>query len=341
MGHVKTGNRQEVLNYLTRKPVGGMVCFLRRIKSAYFLRNAVVSYTLKNLKGYLYHETNYVLEPYAGPSIATIHDLSYLHYPHYHPKERIWHMEMGMPKTLKRALHFLTDSEFVRQELIAVFGIAPEKITSVPLGVEEHYRPRQINELQPVLKRYNLHEKPYLLIVGTIEPRKNLGNFIDAYLQLPQSLRSRFSVVHIGPSGWATAPIEKKFNELGKQGHFKQLGYLPETELPYLYAGAYGFAFPSVYEGFGLPLLEAMACGVPVLAANRSSLPEIVGEAGLLVEAEDVAQLTAGIERLLTDEQFRALGKEAGPQRAALFTWEKVVAQTIAVYKKVLQENSL
>lgn len=288
------------------------------------------------LRGYLYHEPNFVLKPYDGPSVATIHDLSYIHYPGFHPKDRIAHMERGMPGTLAQVAHLITDSAYVRRELIEILGVAPEKVTAIPLGVDQVFHPRERNELELVLEQYGLRDAAYLLFVGTLEPRKNLLRLVEAYSRLPLSLRDRFPLVLVGMRDWLAESLDKIVTPLEKRGQVRRLGYVPDEDLPLIYAGAYAFAFPSLYEGFGLPPLEAMASGVPVLSANRSSLPEVVADVALLVDPEDVEAITAGLERLLLDEDFRSAARQEGLVRASQFTWSVCVDQTVAVYRQVL-----
>lgn len=182
----------------------------------------------------------------------------------------------------------------------------------------------------------DLSDTNYILLVGSIEPRKNIKHFLEAYTNLPESLKKHFKVIHVGPSGWLNTEIHNKIQQLESKGQFKALGYLPENELVCLYAGAYVFAFPSIYEGFGLPPLEAMASGVPVLASNISSIPEVVGDCGILTDPFDVDKMSFDLERILTDNQLRSLLMKKGPERAKQFSWDNCVNQTLEVYKQVI-----
>lgn len=304
--------------------------------SAYFrLRQAIFRQRARKLKTYLLHSPNYILFEHDGPSVTTIHDLSYIHHREFHPVERIRIMDREMPKTLRLASHIITDSEFVRQEVINIYNVQPENVTAVPLGVSPAFRPRMPEETAPVLQRYGINDKSYLLVVATLEPRKNLARLLAAYSRINKALRETYPLVIVGAKGWLTDEIERLAAPLESVGQARRLGYVNEEDLPFIYAGAHAFAFPSVYEGFGLPPLEAMASGVPVLVSNASSMPEVVGEAGLQVDPYDNDQLSYNIERLLVDDGFRRQARQQGISRAANFTWQRCVEQTVEVYDRV------
>lgn len=284
----------------------------------------------------LYHETNYLLMPFSGPSVATIYDISCLRYPQFHPKDRVHRMEAGMPGTLKRAAHLITISEFVRREIIETLGVSPNRVTAIHLGVDPVFRARPRSECEPVLLRHGLTGVDYLLTVGALEPRKNLPGLLAAYSRLPIGLRDKFPLVLVGPRGWLTDSLDKCLQPLLRRGQVRWLGYVSRDDLPYIYSAARAFAFPSFYEGFGLPPLEAMACGIPVLVSDRAALSEIVGTVGLRVAPDDIAQMSVCLERILTDEDLRRTAAHDGPRRAAQFSWGKFVDRTVDVYRKVL-----
>jgi alpha-1,3-rhamnosyl/mannosyltransferase len=210
----------------------------------------------------------------------------------------------------------------------------------VPLGVEAAYRPRDRDELAAVRTRHSLSDDAYLLVVATQEPRKNLARLARAYTALPEALRACHPLVIAGGRGWLNAELERTLAPLEARGDVRRLGYVAEHELPLLYAGAHAFAFPSLYEGFGLPVLEAMASGVPVLTSRGSSLAEIArddeGEIALCIDPLDVEAMREGLQRLLTDTPWRSQAAARGLARASGYSWTRCVDATVAVYREVL-----
>lgn len=307
--------------------------------TAYFrVRQAIYRQRVGKLKGYLLHAPNYLAFQHDGPIVTTFHDLSHRHYPECHPIERVRIMDREIPKTLQMVSHIITDSEFVRREMMEVYGVGAGDITAVPLGVDPIFRPCSREQTAPILRRYHIDDKPYLLVVATLEPRKNLVRLLLAYAQLSAQLREAYPLVIVGVKGWLTGEIEKIAAPFEAAGLVRRLGYVDEDDLPYLYAGAHAFVFPSLYEGFGLPPLEAMASGVPVLVSNIAAMPEVVGNAGLLADPYDVGQLAYKIEQLLVDNGFRDQARARGVARAAEFTWRRCVDQTVEAYRKACRD---
>jgi alpha-1,3-rhamnosyl/mannosyltransferase len=268
--------------------------------------------------------------------VATIHDLSHIHYPDFHPRERVRFMERQLPRTLARANRLLTDSEFVRQELVALLGVSPERVTAIPLGVDVCFKPRGAEETGPVVGGYGLAPDRYVLAVATLEPRKNLAGLLRAFSRLPEKLRRRYPLALAGGRGWRCGSLESMMHALESAGEVRRLGYVPAGDLPLLYAGATAFAYPSFYEGFGLPPLEAMASGVPVLSSCGSSMSEVVGEAGILVDPHDDEAMVRELARLLEDAELRRNLARKGLDRAAMFSWKNCVLDTVDVYRQVL-----
>lgn len=290
---------------------------------------------LKDHANAIYHSPNYFLPPFAGRTVATIHDLSHHLYPQFHPAARIDYMRRALPESLDRADHLITDAESVRQELIEHFGYPAERITAIPLAANSAFRPHSAQEIQATLAPLRLQPHGYSLYVGTIEPRKNLDRLLAAYESLPQALRMRYPLVMAGGAGWCSENTHKRMSSAANAGWLHYLRYVAQADLPALYAGARVFVYPSLYEGFGLPVLEAMASGAPVITSNCSSLPEVVGTAALQVQPEDVTQLAASLSRALQDDTWRANAREAGLARAAQFSWQRCIDQTVRVYERL------
>lgn len=245
-------------------------------------------------------------------------------------------MQAQLPYTLERSDHILTISDFVRQELIDLLGINPQRITTTPLAAAGYFQPYEHQHTQSVLNQYNLRHDGYLLSVATLEPRKNLLALTDSYCALSAELRRQYPLVLVGGLGWQLELFQARLKQQLSRGEIRHLGYIPENELPLIYAGARGFACTSVYEGFGLPVLEAMACGVPVLSSDRSSLPEVVGDAGLLIDPDQHDQLVTGLEQLLTDQTFRQRSRERGLARARQFSWTRFINNVVSVYRQII-----
>lgn len=281
----------------------------------------------------VYHEPNYVPVSYDVPVVTTVHDLSWLHFPDAHPVDRVRWLEKGLPRALEASAAILVDSAFVRDEVLATFGVPAERVTVTHLGVGPKFHPRSAQETAAVLATWGLGHQQYVLTVGTIEPRKNLGHALEAYSLLPNALRARFPLVVAGAKGWRSAALEARLDELSRQGQIRFLGHVPADDLPVLYAGAMAFVFPSIYEGFGLTPLEAMASGVPVLASDRGSLAEVVGEAGVRLDPERPELTAELLSGLLEDPAQRQGLIVAGLARSRRFTWEACAAVTLAAYR--------
>ena len=293
---------------------------------------------LKSFSTYLYHSPNFYLPPFGGPSVATIHDLSIYRYPQFQPPERVAFMQKEIPLALSRANYLITDSEFIRQEIITFFGFPEDKVCTVPLGVGREYRPRIEDETIGLLKPISLTFGRYVLCVATIEPRKNIEVLLSAYKALPDELRNRYPLVLAGGDGWRSEKIHQRIELAQRQGWLRYLGYVSEVELPILFSGARAFVYPSLYEGFGLPVLEAMASGLPVLISNRSSLPEVASEAALIVEAGDTQAITENIRLMLEDDQWRKDASKTSLKVAERYSWNKTAKKTIEVYRTVYSE---
>ncbi len=300
------------------------------------LRAGVFRWRTRRMHDHLFHTPNYVLMPFNGPAVTTVHDLSYLRYPECHPPERIKFMQWHLPETLRRAQAIITDSAFIRDELVTSLAVDRDHVHVVPLGVEPGFSVKTSMEVSGFLNKWNLEYKKYVLVVATQEPRKNLARLAWAYAGLSQALRSRYPLVLVGARGWLGQDLAAALEPLESCGQVRRLGYVAQEELPLIYAGALGFAFPSLYEGFGLPILEAMASGVPVLTSNVASMPEVAGPDSLLVDPNNIDAIRAGLQRMLEDQEWRERAASSGTVRAQAYSWSRCVAGTVDVYRKVL-----
>lgn len=273
------------------------------------------------------------------PFILTIHDASLFLFGGYHPRARHATIRLMLPFVARRAAAVITVSQHARQDLLRVLKLPDEKVHVVHEAAPEHFRPVEDPiELENIRQRYQLPQE-FLLYVGTLEPRKNLVRVVHALHQvrcagLPHKL------VIAGPRGWMMDDFEREVQAAGLQDAVQYLGYIPTHHLPGLYSLATVFVFPSLYEGFGLPPLEAMACGTPVLSSNRSSLLEVCGDAAYLVDPESVMNIADGIICLLKDGNLRQELSARGLARARQFSWQRAAEQTLDVYRQVIDGDS-
>ena len=293
------------------------------------------SKALRKHGDYIYHSPNFFLPVFPGRKVATFHDLSPFTWSECHDPVKVRYLQKELRTTLNRADRLITDSEFTRCELAEFSGLAMDKIHAVPLASAPEFQPYPEVDLQPLLKRYQLEYQGYSLFVGTIEPRKNIVTLLDAYARLPVSVRRQWPLILTGYKGWQSEAIHARIKDAERQGWARYLGFLPAEDLPGLYAGARLFAFPSLYEGFGLPVLEAMSSGVPVVCSDSSSLPEVVGSAALMCAPMDVETLAMNLLKGLEDNIWRTQAVTQGLQRSAGFSWERCAQETIAVYQKL------
>lgn len=290
----------------------------------------------RRLRSTLVHGPNYFLPPAAERGVITVHDLSVFRFPQSHPAARVRQFERSFERSLARAVHLITDTETIRSEVIDLFGIAPAKVTAVPLGVGPLFRPHSNAEMLPTLERLGLAAGRYGLCVSALEPRKKLSELIEAWRRLPARLRADYPLVLTGGFGWRNERIQDQVRRAAGEGWLRHLGYVDEADLPHLYAGAAIFVYASIYEGFGLPPLEAMASGVPVVVANCSCLPEVCGDGALYVDPDDDQAFTGRLRECLEDRELRAQAGRRAVERAKGFTWSRCVDRTVDVYRQAL-----
>jgi alpha-1,3-rhamnosyl/mannosyltransferase len=325
-----TNNLKTKVSWLKKQP---QVIDLYRILFPIAQGRALKKYR----EDYIYHGPNFYLPANFSRSVVTFHDISTFTCPQFHPAERVRFMQKSLRSSIKRCAKIITDSEFTRQEVAQFFNYPLHNIHAISLGYAADFYPRNEEETQPLMHKLGLKYQQFTLYVGTIEPRKNIGALLDAYEMLPVALRKQYPLVLCGHEGWNSEDLHHRFQQAAQQGWLKYFGYLANEDLPLLYASARAFAFPSFYEGFGLPVVEAMASGVPVICSNVSSLPEVAGAAALTCAPQDVHSLSAHLQRSLEDESWRLNAREAGLKQAQTFSWEKCAQETADVYR-ALQE---
>jgi len=272
------------------------------------------------------------------PAVVTIHDLTFLYYPEHRGAKTSNFYLKRTKLAIQTAQKIIAVSEATRQDLIKELGVLPEQIKTVPEGVTANFSPIiEERRLKAFLKQYRLEPQKYILSVGTLEPRKNLVRLVKAYSMLPNQIRANYKLVLIGSPGWRNSALSQTINDLNLKANVIMPGYFGHEDLPYFYNGAKVFVYPSLYEGFGLPPLEAMACSTPVVASNISSLPEVMGHAGLLINPLKEEEIAAAIKRILTNDRLAGLLAVKGLKQAKKFSWDKTAKETIKVYKEILR----
>ena len=309
------------------------------LPGAYQLRRNIHNYHLnKNAKlnsTFIYHELATLPLEFFGKTVVTVHDISWIRFPQTHPIRRVKALNRYFEKSISNANALITDSIFIKNELIREFGIYSEKINVIPLGVNSLYYPLDKNITEKCLDKYSIKYKNFYLTVGTLEPRKNLQLVLKAFKNLPLTIRQNYPLVIVGVKGWKTHLLENLINPLVEAGQVKVLGYLQENELHHLFASASVLVYPSFYEGFGLPPLEAMASGTPVICSNVSAIPEVTGQAAILIDPNDVDELNQKMQRIINDSELESEMIVKGILQASSFTWENCARQTSMVYKNL------
>jgi glycosyltransferase involved in cell wall biosynthesis len=275
------------------------------------------------------------------PVVATVHDISFEHLPHTFNRRSWMQLRLTVRWTARVAAQVITPSEHARRDLIETYRLSPDKVTATPLAAAPHFAPvTDESEIRRVRSLYSL-EGDYILAVGSIQPRKNLVRLFAAYAALrrarPQAKLPR--LVLVGKRAWL---FEETLSAIEEQGIARDVlftGYVPERDLPALYSDALCFVYPSYFEGFGLPPLEAMQCGAPVIAGDRTSLPEVVGDAGLLVDPFDESAIAQAIAHMIDNPELRARLHLKGIARARTFSWHKTARQTLEIYQRAMEER--
>lgn len=282
----------------------------------------------------LYHEPNYIPLPSDLPTVATVHDLSVLLHPEWHPADRVAHFEHRFRRGLKQCRHFLAISESARQEIIRTLHLRPDQVTRTYMGIRPGLMPLPEHKVKQALQQLNL-PSCYLLYVGTIEPRKNLGTLLRAYRALADRIRRAYPLVLVGNWGWNAGEVARLLESKDTAAEVIHLGYVPEGSLSALYNGARALVYPSLYEGFGLPPVEMLACGGAVLASTAGALVETVGEQAHLIEPLDTDGWRQAMQRVVEDDDWWRSLRHGAVETAKPFTWEQCAADTMRVYRQL------
>ena len=286
----------------------------------------------------LYHEPNNIPLPADLPTVVTVHDLSALLHPEWHPAHRAAEYEAEFHKGVTRACRFLAVSEFTRQELIHTLGLRPDRVARTYNGVRPGLGPRPEAEVRAALQRLGLPPR-YFLYLGTIEPRKNVMTLLRAYVKLPAAVREQCPLLLAGGWGWNSADVAAFLDAEARHRGVIWTGYLPEVYVAAVMNGARALVYPSLYEGFGLPPVEMMACGGAVLCSTAGALVETVGSRAHLVEALDEDGWRAALHRAAVDDDWQAELRRGAVEVARPCTWDRCAADTLAVYRSVCGEE--
>jgi alpha-1,3-rhamnosyl/mannosyltransferase len=277
----------------------------------------------KPLQNYTYWEPGLALQPFRGKRAATIYDLSHVFMPRSHPPARAKYLTAQIDKTLQSGCKILTISHTMQEEIATYAGLDKALIEVIPPGAGTAFAPLTSAQKKQLQASFSLPEN-YILILGTREPRKNLAALFTAYSQLPKALRQQWPLVCVGGDGWGNhGAVTNAIARLKQAGELIMMGYVPQHHLPAIVGGAGLLAYPSLYEGFGMPVIEAMACGVPVLTSLNTSMHEIVGSAGFLVDPNDINHISRTLEEALNDSAARDAYAKSGLVISARYTWER------------------
>ncbi|WKT00459.1 glycosyltransferase family 4 protein [Gallibacterium salpingitidis] len=314
-----------------------IINLIKKIPKAYLIKKNLESYRLKksllslSKKGVVYFETNFVPLPYPGKTVTTIHDLSFIHNPEFHPKERVEYLKKQLPNTMQQSYKIVVDSNTIATELSQMYPQYKDKIVTLYLGVNPEFNIYQKN--LSLLSQFNLKEKSFILSVCTLEPRKNLLGLVKAYKLLPENIKNNFPLVLVGHKGWKNSELYSHLESLLDKKQVIITGYLSDEDVKAIYASAKIFAYVSLYEGFGLPIIEAMASGTPVITSNYGAMAEVAGDAAVLVNTTSTEEISTAILDLINNDTLCSHLSTLGLKRANYFRWEKTVDQLLSILK--------
>lgn len=310
---------------------------LRSFPGIYAVKYFLISLRAKKIlhalakQGFIYFEPSFVPMKFNGKIITTIHDLSFLTHPEFHPIERVNFLTKMVKKTISVSSHIIVDSDFIKHELLENYSISEDQVSTIYLGVEEKFKIYDKQETLPTLDKLQLTENEFILSVATLEPRKNLARLVESYRALSDDLKSNYPLVLVGSSGWKNSTLFDSIQDLIESGNIVVTGYLSDTELNHIYSSATLFVYPSIYEGFGLPIIEAMASGTAVITSDCGATSEVAGQSTILANPYCNQSITDSISAVLLDDSLRLSLEEKAINRASFFTWKKCVDDILSV----------
>lgn len=309
---------------------------------ARFWQRAQIPYPVENIIGdvALFHATDFVLPPVrkGTKTLLTVHDLSYVRVPETATVSLKGYLDVVVPRSIARATHIVADSQATRADIIELYNTPPERITVLLSGVDAHFQPITMIP-DSLLTQYGIPHVPYIFAVGTVQPRKNYSRLVRALAQL--RLKYDVHLVIAGGRGWLDDEIYATITQTKMADYVHLIGFVDDADLPALYSRALCVAFPSLYEGFGFPILEGMACGVPVVTANNSSLPEVAGDAAILIDPYSIDEIHNALERVISDQDLRENLIHKGFLQVKKFTWENTATQLVEIYQRLLKGEML
>lgn len=323
----KQNNKNSLIDKFINKLTSKSSRFENAIDEFYFNKY------VKNKDIDLYHETNFIAYNTSIPTLITIHDLSWIHYPNFFIKQELKKFNNFFLKSLKRTEGIIVHSNYIKKEIYNNFSYPLDKIFVVNEDVSDVFFPRNLEQCRVILDKYNLNYKKYIICINTLDLRKNYETLIKAYNSLDKKIQEEFPLVIIGMKG---RYFQKTIDLINNSSNIIYLGYLPTKELSIILSGAALLIYPSLYEGFGISPLEAMASGVPVLSSNTSALPEIIGNAGVLINPLDVDAWSSGITNIVYNKNVQKYLINLGLKRSKSFLNNSCVNQIFNIYKKII-----